>query len=128
MDENLYNKLSKRERQIIDIIFQLGEATAVDIQERLPDAPGNSSIRVMLRILEAKKGYITHREEKGRFIYRLAVEPEKTKNSALGHVLQTFFGGSIPRVVSTLLSTNDLSKEELDELARLIDEARKEEQ
>jgi BlaI family transcriptional regulator, penicillinase repressor len=125
MDEHLYRQLSRRERQIMDIVFQAGEITAADLEAQLPDPPSNSSIRVLLRILE-EKGHLKHRTEKGRYIYFPAAAKEEVKKSALLHLLKTFFGGSAPQVVSTLLKTGDLSQEELDELAHLIEEARKE--
>lgn len=127
MADNMYDQLSRRERQIMDIILEIGEATAADIQQRLPDPPGNSSIRVMLRILE-EKGHLTHREEGGRYLYAPTVEPEKVRRFALRHLIKTFFGGSVPNAVSALLSTEDLSKDELDALAQLIEVARQENQ
>jgi BlaI family penicillinase repressor len=123
MPDNLYDQLSRRERQIMDIILERGEATAADIQNLLPDPPGNSSIRVLLRILE-EKGHLTHREEGGRYIYAPTEEPEKVRRFALRHLLKTFFGGSVPNAVSALLSAEDLSQAELDELARMIEAAR----
>lgn len=123
MADNLYDQLSRRERQMMDIILEMGEATAADIQQRMPDPPGNSSIRVMLRILE-DKGHLTHREEAGRYIYTPTIEPEKVRRFALRHLIKTFFGGSVPNAVSALLSAEDLSKDELDALAQLIEAAR----
>lgn len=123
---NLYSRLSRRESQIMDAVFQLGEASAADIQERMPDPPGNSSVRVMLRILE-EKGFLIHREEGGRYLYSPAMESDQVERSALAHLVQTFFGGSVKRIVSALLSTRDLTQEELDELAQLIEQARKDE-
>ncbi len=121
----LRNQLSRRESQIMDIVFQLGEATATEIQERLPDPPGNSAVRVLLTILEGK-GHLTHRREGKRYIYRPTVVPEKARQSALVHLLKTFFGGSVPQVVAALLSATELSDEELDQLAQLIEQAKKE--
>lgn len=125
MADNIYDQLSRRERQIMDIILEIGEATAADIQQRMPDPPGNSSIRVMLRILE-EKGHLTHREEGGRYLYAPTAEPEKVRRFALRHLIKTFFGGSVPNAVSALLSAEDLSKDELDKLAQLIEAARQE--
>ena len=121
----LRNQLSRRESQIMDIVFQMGEATATEIQERLPDPPTNSAVRVLLSILE-EKGHLTHRREGRRYIYRPTLVPDKARQSALAHLIQTFFGGSVPQVVAALLSTNDLSDDELDELAKLIEQAKKE--
>lgn len=123
----LKNKLSRRENQIMDIVYELREATAVQIQERLPDAPSNSSVRTLLRILE-DKGFLTHRIESGKFIYSPAIATEKAEQSAIQHLLKTFFGGSAPRAVAALLSTADLSEAELDALSALIEQAKKEEQ
>src|SRR5215470_13273989 len=102
MGEELYSRLSRRERQIMDIIFALGEATAAEIVERLPEPSSNSSIRILLGILE-EKGHLTHRTEGTRFVYRPTVEPEKAKRSALDHLIKTFFRGSASQVVATLL-------------------------
>lgn len=123
----LHTQLSRRETQIMDVIFQMGEATAADILQRLPDPPSYSAVRALLAILE-DKGHLTHRREGTRFIYLATLPAEKAKQSALAHLLKTFFGGSAPQVVATLLSTQDLSKDELDELARLIEQAKKDEE
>ncbi len=125
MPDNLYDQLSRRERQIMDIILQMGESTVADIQERMPAPPGNSSIRVMLRILE-EKGHLTHREETGRYVYAPLAETDKVRRFALHHLIKTFFGGSVPNAVSALLSAENLSNDELDSLAQLIAAARQE--
>jgi len=121
----LYNQLSRRERQIMDVLFELGEATAVQIVERLPEPASNSSTRILLGILE-EKGHLTHRVEGARFIYRPTLAPEKAKQSALAHLKKIFFSGSASQVVAALLDDPDLSEVEREELARLIDQARKE--
>jgi len=125
MASPLKNRLSRRENQIMDIVYELGEATAVQIQEQLPDAPSNSSVRVLLRILE-EKGFLTHHVAAGKFVYTPTIPAEKAEQSAISHLLKTFFGGSAPRAVAALLSTADLTEEELDELAQLIEQAKKE--
>jgi predicted transcriptional regulator len=125
MEDNLYNQLSRRESQIMDIVFEMEEATAVDVQQRLPDAPRNSSVRNLLKIME-EKGYLVHRVEKGTFYYRPAIEPEQAQRSALRHVLKIFFSDSVPQVVSALLRERNLSAEEIDELEQLIDRAKRE--
>jgi BlaI family penicillinase repressor len=125
MGEELYNQLSRREHQIMDIIFQLGEATAADIVERLPERASNSSVRILLGILE-QKGHLTHRRQGARFIYKPTVAPEKARLSALAHLKKIFFGGSATQVVATLLDDPDLSDEERDELARLIEQSKQE--
>ena len=126
MNNPFRKPLSRRETQIMDVAFQLGEATAADIVERLPDPPSYSSIRALLTILE-EKGHLTHRREGARYIYTPTLSADTAKQSALSHLVKTFFSGSPQQVVATLLSTNDLSPEDLDELAKLIDEARKDE-
>ncbi len=125
MASPMKNRLSRRENQIMDVVYELGEATAVQIQEQLPDAPSNSSVRVLLRILE-EKGFLTHHVKAGKFIYTPIIPAEKAEQSAISHLLKTFFGGSAPRAVAALLSTADLTEEELDELSQLIEQAKKE--
>ena len=120
----LHKQLSRRESQIMDVIYQLGEATAADILERLPDPPGYSSIRTLLGILE-EKGHLTHHRKGARYVYVPTLAPDKAKRSVLSHLVKTLFGGSVPEVVAALLSTSDLSEAELDELSTLIDQAKK---
>jgi predicted transcriptional regulator len=126
MNNPFRKPLSRRETQIMDVVFQLGEATAAAILERLPDPPSYSSIRALLTILE-EKGHLTHRKESSHYIYAPTLSAEKARQSALSHLVKTFFSGSPQQVVATLLSTNDLSAEDLDALAKLIDDARKDE-
>lgn len=127
MEDNLYNRLSRRESQIMDIVFELTEVTAVDIEQRLPNAPSNSSVRNMLKTME-DKGYLQHRIEKGKFYYLAVMEPDKAKRSALRHVLKTFFDNSIPRVVSALLREQELTAEEIAELEALVNQLRKDDE
>jgi BlaI family transcriptional regulator, penicillinase repressor len=122
----LHSQLSRRESQIMDIVFQMGEATATEIRERLPDPPSNSAVRVLLSILE-EKGHLTHRREGKRFVYAPTLVPEKARRSALAHLLKTFFAGSVPQVVATLLSNAEITGDDLDKLAQLIEQAKKEE-
>lgn len=121
------SSLSRRERQIMDVLFRLGEATAADVMEGLPDPPSYSAVRALLRILE-EKGEITHTQDGPRYVYRPTVAPEKASRSALRHVLRTFFDGSAEQAVAALLDEagDDLSDAELDRLASLIAQARKE--
>lgn len=126
MNEPLRNQLSQRERQIMDIVFQLGEATAIQIQERMTDPPSNSALRTLLRILE-EKGHLTHHKEGRSFVYRPTAEIDRVRQSTLAHLVKTIFRGSGPKVVATLLSINDFSEDELDELSQLIEDAKKEE-
>lgn len=110
----------------MDLLYQHGRLTAADVQAQLPDPPSYSAVRAMLRILE-EKGHIKHQQDGPRYLYGPTVAREKAKRSALHHLVQTFFDGSAEQVVAALLegSAKDLSDEELDRLAKLI-EARKE--
>jgi BlaI family penicillinase repressor len=121
-----HHDLSRRERQIIDILYTLGSATSADVQAALPDPPSYSAVRAMLRILE-DKGHVRHEQDGPRYIYRPTIARDNVKRSALKHVLQTFFDGSAEQAISALLDENStrLSESELDRLARLIDRARR---
>lgn len=119
--------LSRRERQIMDIIYRLGSATAAEVRERLPEAPSYSAVRALLRILE-EKGHLRHRVEGQRYVYVPTLNRTKARRSAVTHVLQTFFNGSVEQAMAALLdvSRDRLSDEELENVARMIEEARKE--
>jgi BlaI family transcriptional regulator, penicillinase repressor len=119
--------LSRRERQIMDILHRRGPTTAAEIHESMPDPPSYSAVRATLRILE-DKGHLRHETKDVRYIYLPTVPPEKAKRSAVKHLLATFFNGSAEQAVASLLdgSAAKLSKEELDRLSKLIDKARKE--
>ena len=121
-----HHDLSRRERQIIDILYAQGHATAAEVQAALPDPPSYSAVRAMLRILE-DKGHVRHEQDGPRYIYRPTLNRDNAKRSALKHVLQTFFDGSAEQAISALLdeSSTKLSDNELDRLARLIDQARR---
>lgn len=127
MSQPLHGKLSRRESQIMNAIYHLGAATAEEIRAHLPDPPSNSSVRVLLRILE-EKGHLTHERDGVRFVYRPTVSPEKAGRSELGQLKKTFFGDSVPSVVAALLSMSreELSREDLDALAQLIERAKRE--
>jgi BlaI family transcriptional regulator, penicillinase repressor len=118
-------QLSRRERQIMDILLELGEAPAEEVRVRLPDPPGYSAVRTMLRKLE-DKGAIRHREEKLRYVYTPVISRAEARESAVSRLVRVFFEGSTAQAVNTLvdLSAPELSDEELDELARTIQEAR----
>jgi BlaI family penicillinase repressor len=118
--------LSRRERQIMDVLYTLGRATAVEVHERLPDAPSRTAVRTILRILEGK-GHITHVEEGQRHIYRPTFPRAAAQRSATKHLLQTFFGGSPTAAIATLLDTAEapLSDAEHEELIELIEQARR---
>lgn len=115
--------LSRRERQIMDVIYRLREATAEQVRRELSDNPANASVRTLLRILEAK-GHLVHRREKKLFIYSPVVPPEAAGHSVLRLITRTFYQGSPHKTLAALLSMSrtELSLEELDELKGLIEE------
>lgn len=119
-------QLSRRERQIMDILLELGEAPAEEVRTRLPDPPSYSAARAMLRKLE-DKGMVRHREESLRYVYAPAISREEARESAVSRLVRVFFDGSAARAVNALVdrSASELSDDELDRLARTIDEARK---
>jgi BlaI family penicillinase repressor len=121
------HKLSRRERQIMDVLYRKGRATVAEIMAEMPDPPGNSAVRAMLRVLEEKK-HIRHEAEDLRYVYMPVVAREKARRSAITHLLETFFDGSTEQAVATLLnlSARDLKPEDFDRLAALIEKARKE--
>ena len=127
MKEGPHTHLSRRERQIMDLIYAHDSLSAADVHERLPDAPSYSAVRALLRIL-VDKGHLRYRQVGPRYIYRPTLSRERAKRSALSHLLRTFFEGSTEQAVATLLdmSSADLTEEELDRLARMIDQARSE--
>jgi BlaI family transcriptional regulator, penicillinase repressor len=120
-------RLSRRERQIMDVLHQRRRASAAEVQAALPDAPGYSAVRALLRILE-EKGHIKHRRDGACYIYLPRASRETARRSALKRVVSTFFQGSVPQAVAALLETADtrLSDSELHELQQTIQEARKE--
>jgi len=124
---NSQKNLSRRERQIMDIIYQLGQATAAEVLENLPDPPSYSAVRAMLKILE-DKGHLRHKQQGPRYVFLPKVSRDKAKRSAVQHLLQTFFDGSAASAVATLLdvSRSDLSNADLDRLNSLISQAKKE--
>jgi predicted transcriptional regulator len=119
--------LSRRERQIMDVIYRLGHATAAEVMGGLPDPPGYSAVRAMLRVLE-EKGHVQHVSQGPRYVFLPTVPREKARRSALKQLVQTFFDGSTEQAVAALLdlSGSKLSDDELDRLSELIDQARKE--
>jgi BlaI family transcriptional regulator, penicillinase repressor len=120
-------QLSRRERQIMDVLYRHRRATAAEVQAQLPDPPSYSAVRAMLRILETK-GHTRHEQDGPRYVYVPTVARDKAKRSALKHLLNTFFEGSAEQVVAALLevSGDELSKADLTKLRRLIDDARDE--
>ena len=127
MTKQTHSNLSRRERQIMDIIYKRAQATAVEVMENLPEPPSYSAVRAMLRLLE-EKGTLKHQLDGLRYVYLPTVSREKARQSALKQMLQTFFDDSTEDAVATLLdmSKSKLSKADLDRLSKLIDEARKE--
>jgi predicted transcriptional regulator len=122
-----FSKLSRRERQIIDILFARGEATAFQIQEDLPEAPSTMAIRRMLSILE-EKAQLKRRKEGREFVYMPKVARKRAGAKAMQHLLDTFFGGSVEEALATHLERpgTKVSDGELERLGALINEARKE--
>ncbi|TAM82098.1 MAG: BlaI/MecI/CopY family transcriptional regulator [Acidobacteria bacterium] len=120
-----HDKLSRRERQIMDILYQRQRASAAEIRESLPSAPSYSAVRALLRILE-EKGHIRHEEKDLRYVYFPTAPRRRVRRRALRHVVDTFFEGSAAQAVAALLdpSAARLSDEELDRISDLIDQAR----
>lgn len=119
--------LSRRERQIMDAVYQLGEATAVDVQKKLPDAPRNATVRKLIRILE-EKGYLQHRRIGNRYVYYPTIPAARARESALKNLLDTFFSGSAANAAVAMLNMSEsaLSDEEREMLVELIEKSRKE--
>lgn len=119
--------LSRRERQIMEILYQRGNASASEVREAMDDAPSYSAVRAMLRVLE-DKGHVRHQEEGLKYVYVPVVAREKAKRSAVKHVLDTFFAGSPEQIVAALLdvSAARLTREELDRMSDMIDKAKRE--
>ena len=128
MSDTLQSALSRRERQILDAVYALGEAGVSDVVRVLPDQPAYNTVRVMLGILE-KKGFVSHRQEGPRYVYRPTIAREKAQQSAMKHVLKTFFQGSPSAAILALLGQGGakLSRQELDDIAQAIAQARKKE-
>ncbi len=119
--------LSRRERQIMDIIYEMGEATALQVLERLPSPPSYSAVRALLRVLE-EKGHLSHRQDGPRYVYSPLLAKEKARRSALRDLLRTFFDNSTEDAVAALLdlSEDNLSEEDYRRLLALVRKARKE--
>ena len=121
------SQLSRRERQIMDVIYRLGRATAAEVHDDLPDRPSYSTVRALLRLLEGK-GHLRHTEDGPRYVYAPTVPRERARESALRQIVSTFFGGSTEAAVAALLDLSNarLSDSELNRLAGLIAQAKKE--
>jgi predicted transcriptional regulator len=127
MSRSLLHELTRRERHIMDILFQLGRATAEEVMNQLPGTPSSSTVRTQLRVLE-QKGYVRHEEDGRRFVYSTAVRRDSARKSALRNVVETFFDGSIEKVVAALVGGEAarVSEEELRRILGLVEKARRE--
>jgi len=121
LDQNL----SRRERQVMDILFRRGEATVADVMGDLPDPPTYSAVRSVLRIL-VEKDLVTHREDGPRYVYLPAVSPNRARDEALSHVVRTFFDGSTEQAMTALLRMSDtrIPDAGIERLQELVKKAR----
>src|SRR5688572_27645997 len=121
-----HRDLSRRERQIMDVIYRRGQATVAEVLAELPDPPSYSALRALMRVLENKR-HLRHQQQGAAYVYLPTLPAESARKSAIRHLLQTFFDGSTERAVAALLDTNHskLSANELDRLGRLIESAKK---
>jgi predicted transcriptional regulator len=121
------HKLSRRENQIMEILYQRGKASAQDVRDAIPDAPTYSAVRALLRVLE-EKGHIEHQNEGLKYVFSPVVKRDKAKRSAVKHLVDTFFRDAPEQVVAALLdvSAKRLTNEELDRMAAMIEKAKKE--
>lgn len=119
--------LSRREREMMDIVYRKGQATAGEILDAMAEPPSYSAVRATLSVLE-RKGHLRHEDDGTRYVYKPTVNRERAKASALEHVVSTFFEGSVTSVVAALLERpkKEIPKEELDQLLELIEQARRE--
>ena len=119
--------LSRRERQIMDIVYEMKEVSALQVMERLPSPPSYSTVRALLRVLE-QKGHLLHRQDGPRYVFTPRLAKDKARKSALSHLMRTFFDGSTESVVAALLdiSEDNLSEEDYRRLTELIEKARTE--
>jgi len=127
MSKPLHAVLTRRERQIMDILYRLGRATAAEVMEHLSGTPSYSTVRTQLRVLEGK-GHVHHEEEGLRYIYSPALPRHAARKSALRHLVETFYEGSTEKVVAALLGADGarLSDDELQRIAAMVAKARKE--
>lgn len=125
MDPPFQTRLSRRERQIIEVVYRLGEAGVSDVQEELPDTPDYHAVRVAMAKLE-EKGYLRHRRQGRRYIYSPEIPHDEAKRSALGHLVHTYFSGASSEALLTLLnmSAGDLSDEDIAELEAWIEQTK----
>lgn len=123
------DQLSRRERQIMDVVYRLNAASAAEVQAAMPDPPSYSAVRAQLTILE-EKGYLKHEKRSRKYIYSPTVAPSRAKRSALKNLLATFFDNSAENLVAALLDPKDqkLTQDEIEKIHRLIEEDRVEEE
>jgi predicted transcriptional regulator len=121
------SQFSRRERQILEILYQRGKGSASDVREAMPDAPSYSTVRALLRVLE-EKGHVEHQNEGLKYVYVPVVKRDKAKRSAVQHLVETFFRDSPAQVVAALLDVSGkrLTDDELDRMAEMIEKAKKE--
>lgn len=121
-----HTSLARRERQIMDVLYRRGRATAAEVMGELPGEPNYSTVRTQLRVLE-DKGHVRHNEEGGRYVYAPAVPRHAARKSALKHLVETFFDGSAEQVVAAVLGgeASRLSDEDLERISGMIEKARK---
>ena len=117
--------LSRRERQIMDILYRRGRATAAEILAEMADPPSYSAVRAKLRVLE-EKGHVRHQEQALRYVFLPIVSRDKARQSALRHMVETFFDDSAEQAITALLNMKGLDRENLDRLSALIEKAKKE--
>src|SRR6478736_6085803 len=119
--------MSRRERQIMEILYQRGKLSASEVRESMEDAPSYSAVRALLRVLE-EKGHVRHQAEGLRYVYVPTVGRDKAKRSAVKHVMETFFNGSAEQIVAALLdvASTQLTRGELDRMSEMIEKAKKE--
>lgn len=115
--------LTRREREIMNVVYRLGEASVAEVLEGLADPPSYSSVRTLMGLLE-DKGHLSHTRDGTRYVYRPTVPAEVAGRSALSNLIDTFFGGSVEGLVSTLLRSDEVDPSTLDQLAELVQSAR----
>lgn len=125
--QSILQQLSPRERQIMDVLFRRGEATAAEVMAEIPDPPSYSAVRATMRTLE-DKGHIVHHEDGPRYVYLPAISADKARKDALQHVVRTFFAGSAEQALTALLEISDarVGNKELERLRKQIQTARNE--
>lgn len=119
--------LGRRERQILDVIYRLGEGSVADVLAQMTDPPAYDSVRTMIRLLESK-GFLKHRREGTKYVYRPTQSQESASRSALSHLMKTFFQGSAAETMAAVfdMASNDLTDQDIDRLEQLIEQAKKE--